>query len=86
MSQTSPLVVFVLDRVLATLREAGELDVDASRHSELVEYCAVELSKAEMGAQLVDSLVRALVDCDFVQELYADNERIKQLITEVGAL
>ena len=86
MSQTSPLVVFVLERVLSTLRETGELDVDASRHAELVEYCAVELSKAGLGDQLVDCLVRALVGCDFVRELYADNERIKDLITEVGAL
>ena len=86
MGEPSGLVVFVLDRVLTVLRESGELDVDADRHADLVQYCAVELSKAELGAQLVDSVVRALVSCDFVRELYADNERIKTLITEVGAL
>ena len=37
-----------------------------------------------MGAQLVDSLSKALLASDHVDELYADDKTIKGLITGVG--
>ena len=84
MTEPSALLLITVDRVLLALRASGQIEMDETRHDEVVRFCAVRLANAGMGAQLVDSLSKALLASDHVDELYADDKTIKGLITGVG--
>ena len=84
MNEPSALLLKTVDRVVTGLRESGQLEMNVSRHVEVVQFCASRLANAGMGAQLVDSLSKALLASEHVDELYADNEAIKGFITGVG--
>jgi hypothetical protein len=77
------LLVHTVDRVLFSLRQSGQIEMDGGHHDEVVRYCASCLASAGMGAQLVDTLSKALVACELVEELYATDDDLKTLITEV---
>ncbi len=83
MSDPSPLLVNTVDRVLLSLRQSGQIEMESGRHDEVVRFCSEYLASAGFGAQLVDTLSKAMVECEFVEELYATDEELKSLITEV---
>ena len=68
---------------MALVAEDG-IEIDPGREADVVRYCSEMLARAGMGAQLIDTLSKALLQCEWVEELYADNERLKELITGVG--
>ena len=84
MSEISPLLLHTVHQVLEGLLVAGEIEVEPGREADIIRYCGGQLAAAGMGAQLVDTLSKALIGCEHVHELYADNGRIKELITGVG--
>mgnify|MGYP006183496789 CR=1 FL=1 len=84
--QPSPLLIHTVDRVVYGLRQTGQLEMSAENHDDVVQFCATHMAQATLGSQLVETLSIALVMCEHVEELYADNEEIKALITAVGEL
>lgn len=84
MSEISPLLLHTVDQVLTGLLAGDEIEIESGREAEIIRFCGLQLAEAGMGAQLVDTLSKALLRCDHVEELYADNARIKELITGVG--
>lgn len=84
MAQISALLIRTVTQVVTGLLQSGEIEIEQGREEEVIQFCAGELAQAGMGAQLIDSLSKALLSCEHVGELYADNERIKALITGVG--
>lgn len=84
--QPSPLLQHTVSSVVRGLRQAGQLEMDAANHDAVVQFCALHMANATLGSQLVETLSVALVMCEHVEELYADNEEIKALITAVGEL
>ena len=85
-AQPSPLLVHTVDRVVYGLRQAGQLEMAAENHEAVVQFCAEHMAKATLGSQLVETLSIALLMCEHVEELFADNEEIKTMITAVGEL
>jgi len=83
LSAPSPLLVHTVDRVVFGLQQTGQIEMDGEHHDEVVQYCADRLASAGIGAQLVDTLSKALVACELVQELYATDDELKALITGV---
>ena len=84
MSEISPLLLHTVNQVLVGLLKSSDIEIESGREGDIVLYCGRQLAEAGMGAQLVDTLSKALLRCEHVIELYADNKRIKELITGVG--
>lgn len=59
------------------------LEVRMGSEDEVVVYVAQRLAAVETGS-LVSELVRALTACDAVEELYADDRELMNLIAELG--
>ena len=84
MAEISPLLLHTVHHVLDGLLAAGEIEIETGREGDVIRFCGRQLADAGMGAQLIDTLSKALIRCEDVVELYADNDRIKELITGVG--
>ena len=84
MSEISPLLLHTVTQVLTSLLQSGEIEIESGREADIVQFCGTRLAAAGIGAQVVDTLSKALLDCDHVHELYADNLLIKEMITGVG--
>mgnify|MGYP006215926545 CR=1 FL=1 len=85
MGEPSPLLMHTVDNIVVGLRKSDQIEMNAEHHDSVVEFVAVWLANAGMGCQLVDSLSKALVACEWVEELYATDEEIKDMLTEVSA-
>ena len=78
MSLLADTVEKVINRLL---REEG-LEINPGCEAQVLAHCVSFLSESRPGAQLVDTLVKALLACPEVRELYASNQEIKDFITE----
>lgn len=73
-----------VDRVLAELETKGEIELAAPRELVAVEV-ADSLASAGEGSQLIATLTRALLDSAHVEELYVDDDELKERIEDLGS-
>ncbi len=52
--------------------------------TEVARFVAAELAKPSSGRSLISSVAAALIACPDVDDLFADNDRIKDLVDELG--
>ena len=84
MARPSALLSATVEFVLGTLQARDLIVISPSEDSDLVLYCAQTLADKALGAQLVDSLVDAILSHETVDELFATNDQIRDIITEFG--
>ena len=81
----SPLLQQTVTYVVGRLVSESLLDLRGEAQEQVVDHVVGALVQAEAGAQLVSTLIGALLGCPAVEELYATNHQIKELITEFGS-
>jgi len=69
--------------LVARLVEVRLLEVRAGSESQVVAHVAERLAAVETGS-LVTEIVRALTTCEGVDELYADDREIMDMIADLG--
>ena len=79
-----PFLVRVVEQVLARLVEHGQIEIEAGSEARVVHEVADALGGLSHGHSLISSLSRALLSCEAVEELYADDEELKTLIGVLG--
>jgi hypothetical protein len=84
MARPSALLLATVEFVLGTLEARGLVLIVPGLESDLADFCAQRLAGKALGSQLVASLVQAIVSYDGVEELFASNEQIRDIITEFG--
>ena len=84
MAKPSVLLRATVEFVLGTLQARELILIESGTELQLVEYCSQCLADKALGSQLVESLVEAMVSHESVEELFASNEEIRDIITEFG--
>lgn len=79
----SPFLVRFTEVVLGRLVTDGQLEIASGRHDAVVVFVAARLGAARQGDSLVSTFVAAVLASPDVDELFADNDTIKQLITDL---
>lgn len=70
--------------VVGRLLEQGLIEVSEGTKAEVVAWVAARLASPGPTPSLVSTLSRALLSCPHVEELYADDEELKELITDLS--
>ncbi len=78
----SPFLVAFTESVVLTLVQRGQL-VLCGEQVVVVRYVAERLGEAGQGRSLITTLAAALVACPQVEELFASDEVLKDLVTEM---
>ncbi len=74
------------DAYVARLIAEGHLClVPGAKVAEVAEFVAAYLAEQESGQSLIAALAQALEECPSVDELYADDETLRDLANEVPA-
>ena len=82
---STPFLQTFATAVVRQLLAEGLLEVRRGHEVNVADFVAQQLGSVGPGAQLVSSITAALIACPEVDELYADKERLGDLITELGA-
>ena len=84
MARPSALLLATVEFVLGTLQARELVLIVPGLESDLADFCAQRLAGNALGSQLVASLAEAIVSHDGVEELFASNDQIRDIITEFG--
>lgn len=79
----TPFLTSFTEVVLGHLIADGQLEVEPGGVPAVVTFVAGRLGTARQGDSLVSTFVAAVLASPEVVELYADNDTIKQLITDL---
>ncbi|MCB9677488.1 MAG: hypothetical protein H6737_20435 [Alphaproteobacteria bacterium] len=85
---SSPFLISFVEAVVTQLVENEQIEIRPGETGSVVGNVAARLGAASEGESLVSTLVKALLACDAVEELYVDDMELKDLITSlpVGTL
>jgi len=78
----SPLLQSTVRHVVGKLVTERGLEIRAGSVEAIISFCIQRLSEPKPGAQLVSTIVEALLASPDVMELYASNDEIKAYITD----
>ena len=81
-ASASPLLQSTVRHVVAKLVTEKGLEIRPGSVEAVITFCIERLSEPKPGAQLVSTIVEALLASPDVTELYASNEDIKVYITD----
>ena len=79
---SSPFLVGFSRAVLDALQREDLVEVREGRRDHAARYVAGHLASVERGS-LISSLARGLIACPDIDELYADDDRLKQIVTDL---
>ena len=84
----SPFLLRFTEVVVGRLVADGQIELEPGGDPQVALFVAERLGAARQGDSLVSTFVAALIAAPDVIELYADNDTIQQLITDlpVGSL
>lgn len=71
--------------VVHRLIEGDRLEVSSGREEQVARFVADALTDAREGSSLISTLTKALLASPDVEELYADEDELKELINDLGA-
>lgn len=69
--------------VLAELIAQGQIETMPGHEEAVALFVAEYLGAVPSGGSLITSLARALILCPHVEELYADDQTLKQVVQEL---
>ncbi len=73
-----------VNRVLHELLKTEQIEIAPGSESKIVAEVGAVLGTARQGSSLISTLVAALIASPHVEELYADNDEIKDMIVDLG--
>jgi len=71
------------ESVLNQLIIQNLIELESGSEPQVVERLAVALARAK-DQSLISVMAKALIDAEGVQELYADDQQLKGLVTDLG--
>lgn len=71
------------EAIIATLLDEREIEIVSGRERAVIRYLATELHAQGASQSLISFIARLLLACPDVEELYADNDRLKALVEQV---
>ncbi|MBT3219497.1 MAG: hypothetical protein HN348_10430 [Proteobacteria bacterium] len=80
---TTPFLLAFSTAVLLELERQQMVDLNGATERVAI-YVANYLGTEARGGSLISGLSAALISCPEVDELYADNEQIKQIVDDLG--
>lgn len=78
----SPFLLGFARHLVAALVREEQIDIASGRTEAVCVHLAEGLTKAQ-HVSLVSEVVRLLVDCDDVEELYATDDEVKQHVQDL---
>lgn len=79
---STPFLINFTEAIVRTLLERGELELSGDRDA-VVAFVSQNLASGGEGRSLISTFTAALLACPDVEELYADDETLKELVTEL---
>lgn len=79
----TPFLQAFSEAVLAALSEQDLIEVEPGGRPAVVDFVAGRLADAREGESLISSLSAALLAAPGVHELFADDEQLKELVTDL---
>jgi hypothetical protein len=79
----TPFLTAFSEAVLASLGRDGLIELAAGTEPAVVGFVAERLSSARSGESLVAMLSLALIEAPGVEELFADDEQLKEIVTDL---
>lgn len=81
---STPFLTNFSAAVVRQLVQRGLLEVAPGREEAVVAHLAAELFAAREGSQLIHTTARALLSAPDVEELYADDAELIELVQDLG--
>ena len=73
-----------MDRVLVSLEQAEEIELVEGQRDAVISQVAGQLGTSSQGSQLIATLTAALISHPGVEELYIDDDTLKERIEDLG--
>lgn len=80
----TPFLLHYAASILQSLVNADLIEIREGQHEVVVRYLAAELHRQREAGSLISCTSRALLACEEVEELFADDEEIKELVQSLG--
>lgn len=80
---STPFLLSFTESVLVTLHQSGDVELEDGQRDRVVEFVAARLANANHGESLVSTLAAALLACPWVEEIYVDDDQLKDVITDL---
>lgn len=71
--------------LVTRLVEREELLIQEDKLNDVAAFLAINLSKARKGRSLISTVSHYLIECEHVEDLFADNDTIGTHIVDMGA-
>ena len=81
---TTPFLYRFSVAVLTRLLEGRRVELQPGGEEQAVLYVSNKLAQAGEGSSLISTLSAALMSCPEVLELFADEEELKELVSDLG--
>lgn len=81
---STPFLIRFSEAVVSRLVARGRVEIAAGQEQRVVAFVAAALAEAREGAQLVSTMSAALLRCPDVEELYADEDELKQTVDDLA--
>ena len=79
---STPFLLNFAQRLVNRLSDDGLIELSAPRE-EVVAYLAAHLGGLSKGRSLISDLVNALLGCPGVEELFADDDALKECLEDL---
>ena len=83
---STPFLWGFTEVLVAKLIELSLLDIVEGQQSQVVGFVAEYLNTSARGGSVISSFSTALIRCPFVNELYADDLQIKEIIDDLASV
>ncbi len=80
---SSPFLLAFVEAVVGRLVQHDRIEIADGRQDEVVRVVAARLGSAGQGESLISTMSAALIACDAVEELWADDTELKELVTDL---
>lgn len=81
---STPFLYGFAAAVVSRLLDGDRVEIAPGGQERVVRCVADELGAAREGASLISSLSASLLACPEVVELYADDDELKELVSDLG--
>ncbi|TVQ94091.1 MAG: hypothetical protein EA397_02985 [Deltaproteobacteria bacterium] len=81
---STPFLLHYAASLVQALLDEDLIEIRAGQEEVVVRYLAKELQLRGEGRSLISCTSQALLRCDQVEELFADDDEIKELVQDIG--
>ncbi len=80
---SSPFLTGFVGAVVQRLLSSGQLEIEPGAADSVINGVAVKLATARDSSSLISTMSAALIGTEGVIELYADDDALKELVTDL---